>query len=51
MEEVLCNVWEIAGGCFFLGMVENRKDDSSYPKGLCVDKHSETLSLGSGGGY
>lgn len=28
-------------------MVENRKDDCNYPKGLCVDRHSEILSLGS----
>lgn len=28
-------------------MVENRKDDFSYPKELCVDRHSEILSLGS----
>lgn len=34
-------------GYFLLGMVENRKDDYSYPKDLCVDRHSEILSLGS----
>lgn len=34
-------------GYFLLGMVENRKDDCSYPKGLCVDIHLEILLLGS----
>lgn len=28
-------------------MVENRKDDCSYPKGLCVDRHLEIFSLDS----
>lgn len=28
-------------------MVENRKDDCSYPKGLCADRHLEILSLDS----
>lgn len=50
MEEVLCGVWEIAVGYFLLGMVENRKDDCSYPKGLCADRHLEILLLGSGEG-
>lgn len=36
-------------GYCLVGMVENKKDDCSYPKGRGVSRHSGILSLGPGG--
>lgn len=46
MEQVLCDGWEIAVGYCLVGMLENRKDDCSYPKGQSVCRHSGILSFG-----